>query len=71
MKEMPRNEARELLVRGYEATHNAEGIAKAYSVNKWTVYRLAELNDSASGRTRLAAQAVSRGSASIRFGGGV
>ncbi len=30
------------LVRGYEATHDAEGIAKAYSVSKWTVYRLAE-----------------------------
>ena len=36
------NEARELLVEGYEATHDAEGIAKAYSVSKWTVYRLAE-----------------------------
>ncbi len=39
---MLHNEARELLVRGYEATHDAEGIAKAYSVSKWTVYRLAE-----------------------------
>ena len=38
---MLHNEARELLVRGYEATHDAEGIAKAYSVSKWTVYRLA------------------------------
>lgn len=38
---MPHNEARELLVAGYEATHDAEGIAKAYSVSKWTVYRLA------------------------------
>lgn len=37
---MLHNEARELLVRGYEATHDAEGIAKAYSVSKWTVYRL-------------------------------
>ncbi len=35
---MLHNEARELLVRGYEATHDAEGIAKAYSVSKWTVY---------------------------------
>ena len=36
------NEARELLVEGYEATHDAKGIAKAYSVSKWMVYRLAE-----------------------------
>lgn len=34
------NEARERLVRGYEATHDAEEIAKAYSVSKWTVYWL-------------------------------
>ena len=39
---MLHNEARELLVKGYEATHDAEEIAKAYSVSKWTVYRLAE-----------------------------
>ena len=39
---MLHNEARELLVQGYEATHDAKGIAKAYSVSKWTVYRLAE-----------------------------
>ena len=39
---MLHNEARALLVGGYEATHDAEGIAKAYSVSKWTVYRLAE-----------------------------
>ena len=39
---MLHNEARELLVEGYETTHDAEGIAKAYSVSKWTVYRLAE-----------------------------
>ena len=31
---MLHNEARELLV----ATHDAEGIAKAYSVSKWTVW---------------------------------
>lgn len=37
---MLHNEARELLVRGYETTHDAEGIAKAYSVSRWTVYRL-------------------------------
>ena len=39
---MLHNEARELLVQGYEATHDAKGGAKAYSVSKWTVYRLAE-----------------------------
>lgn len=39
---MLHNEARELLVRRYEATRDAEGIAKAYSVSKWTVCRLAE-----------------------------
>ena len=38
---MLHNEARELLVQGYEAAHDAKGIAKAYSVSKWTVYRLA------------------------------
>ena len=37
---MLHNEARELLVKGYEATHDAEGIAKAYSVSTLTVYRL-------------------------------
>lgn len=37
---MLRNEARELLVRDYEATHDAEEIAKAYSVSKWIVYWL-------------------------------
>lgn len=36
---MLHNEAWELLVRDYEVTHDAEGIAKAYS---GTVYRLAE-----------------------------
>ena len=39
---MLHNEARELLVQGYEATHDAKGIAKAYLVSQWTVYRLAE-----------------------------
>ena len=29
-------------IEGYEATHDAKGIAKAYSVSKWMVYRLAE-----------------------------
>ena len=37
---MLHNEARELLVKGYEATHDEEGIAKAYSVSTSTVYRL-------------------------------
>ena len=36
---MLHNEARELLVQGYEATHDAKGIAKAYPVSKWMVYR--------------------------------
>jgi transposase len=39
---MLHNEARELLVGGYEATHDAKGIAKAYLMSKWTVYRIAE-----------------------------
>ena len=39
---MLHNEARELLVQGYEATHDAKGITKAYSVSKWMVYQLAE-----------------------------
>ena len=37
---MLHNEARELLVCRYEATRDAEGIAKAYSVSQSTVYRL-------------------------------
>lgn len=37
---MLHNEARKLLVEGYEATHDAEGIAKAYSVSTSTVYQL-------------------------------
>ncbi len=39
---MLHNEARELLVEGYEATHNAEAIAKIFHVNKYTVYHLEE-----------------------------
>lgn len=35
---MLHNEARKLLVEGYEATHNAETIAKIFHVNKYTVY---------------------------------
>ena len=42
MIKMLYNEARELLVHGYEATHDAKGIAKAYSMSKWTVSRLVE-----------------------------
>ena len=39
---MLHNEARELLVEGYETTHNAEAIAKIFHVNKYTVYHLEE-----------------------------
>ena len=39
---MLHNEARELLVAGYEKTHDAQLIADAYSVSKRTVYRLAQ-----------------------------
>ena len=42
MIEMLHNEARKLLVEGYEATHNAEAIAKIFHVNKYTVYHLEE-----------------------------
>ena len=41
---MLHSEVRELLVQGYEAAHDAKGIAKAYSVSKWTVYRLDKEN---------------------------
>ncbi len=37
---MLHNEARELLVKGYEQSHDAAGIARAYSVSVRTVYRL-------------------------------
>ncbi len=37
---MLHNETRELLVKGYEKNHDAEGIAQAYSVSVRTVYRL-------------------------------
>lgn len=39
---MLHNEARELLVAGYEKSHDAETIAEAYSVSVRTVYRLVE-----------------------------
>lgn len=39
---MLHNEARELLVEGYERTHDVAGIAAAYNVSKWTVYHLEE-----------------------------
>lgn len=39
---MLHNEARELLVEGYEKSHDASAIAQAYSVSESTVYRLAE-----------------------------
>lgn len=40
---MLHNEARKLLVEGYEATHDAKEIAKIFHVNKYTVYHLEEL----------------------------
>ena len=43
MIKMLNNEARKLLVEGYEATHNAKEIAKIFHVNKYTVYHLEEL----------------------------
>ena len=43
---MLHNEARKLLVEGYEATHNAEAIAKIFHVNKYTVYYLEEQKQS-------------------------
>ena len=39
---MLHNEARELLVKGYEKRGDAEAIAQAYSVIERTVYRLAQ-----------------------------
>ncbi len=39
---MLHNETRELLVKGYEEVKDAEAIARAYSVSKRTVYRLAQ-----------------------------
>lgn len=39
---MLHNEARELLVTGYEKTHDAQLIADAFSVSKRTVYRLVQ-----------------------------
>lgn len=39
---MLHNEARELLVEGYERTRDVEGIAAAYGISKWTVYHLSE-----------------------------
>ena len=43
MIKMLNNEARKLLVGGYEAMHNAKEIAKIFHVNKYTVYHLEEL----------------------------
>ena len=39
---MLHNETRELLVEGYERTHDAERIAGDYGISKWTVYHLSE-----------------------------
>ena len=44
---MLHNEARELLVEGYERTHDVESTAAAYGVSKWTVYHLSEQKCSA------------------------
>ena len=40
MVKMLHNEARKLLVEGYERTHDVHGIAKAYGVTEREVYRL-------------------------------
>ncbi len=39
---MLHNEARELLVEGYEATHDVKTIGKIFHVSKYTVYHLEE-----------------------------
>ena len=39
---MLHNEARKLLVEGYEATHNAKEIARVFHVSKYTVYHFEE-----------------------------
>lgn len=39
---MLHNEARKLLVEGYEETHDANEIARIFHVNKYTVYHLEE-----------------------------
>lgn len=42
---MLHNEARKLVLESWDKTHNAEEIAKYFSVNKSTVYRLVERRD--------------------------
>ena len=42
---MLQNEARKLVLKAWDKTHNAEEIAKYFSVNKSTVYRLVERRD--------------------------
>lgn len=39
---MLHNEARNLLVKAYEKSHNAQDVAKCFSVDKSTVYRLSK-----------------------------
>lgn len=39
---MLHNEARNLLVKAYEKSHNAQEVAKCFSVDKSTVYRLSK-----------------------------
>lgn len=36
------DEARELAVEAYEATHNVEEVARNFQISKWTVYHMAE-----------------------------
>ena len=40
---MLHNEARELLVEGYEVTHNAKETTRLFHVGEFTAYHLAEL----------------------------
>ena len=42
---MLHNEARELLLKAWDKTHNVQGVAECLSVNKSTVYRLVERRD--------------------------
>lgn len=46
---MLHNEARKLLLEAWDKTHNASEVAKYFSVNKSTVYRLVERRDQTGG----------------------
>lgn len=39
---MLHNEARELAVEAYKATHDAKAVARDFQISKWTVYHMAE-----------------------------